>query len=108
MPAPSSTGQLLWLRFWEVDGGTSDMYIVHVKYVTASEARKNWFRLLDEAANGEIIAIRRHDKKLVLRIEDDDRPVPSYEELIRVPNADEADNWRWEWSPSEGAKPVEA
>jgi antitoxin (DNA-binding transcriptional repressor) of toxin-antitoxin stability system len=30
-----------------------------MKQVTASEARKNWFRLLDEALDGEVIAVQR-------------------------------------------------
>jgi len=40
-----------------------------MKHVTASEARKNWFKLLDEASNGESIAINRNGKSLVLRLE---------------------------------------
>ena len=30
-----------------------------MKRVTASDARKNWFRLLDEAAAGEVVVIER-------------------------------------------------
>ena len=33
------------------------MYNVHMKRVTASEARRNWFRLLDEIAGGEQVVI---------------------------------------------------
>lgn len=73
------------------------MYIVHMKYVTASEARKNWFQLLDEAAEGEIIAIQRDDKKLVLQLEKKKQRVPNYKGLIQARGADNADAWGWEW-----------
>jgi len=68
-----------------------------MKYVTASEARKNWFRLLDEAANGETIAILREDKKLILKAEERKQRTPSYEDLIDFPDVDDADTWGWEW-----------
>jgi antitoxin (DNA-binding transcriptional repressor) of toxin-antitoxin stability system len=68
-----------------------------MKHVTASEARKNWFKLLDEAANGEIIAIQRDDKKLILRAEKRRKRPPSYKGLIDFKDADDADTWGWEW-----------
>jgi antitoxin (DNA-binding transcriptional repressor) of toxin-antitoxin stability system len=69
-----------------------------MKYVTASEARKNWFQLLDEAAKGEVIAIQREGKKLILRLEATKAaPVPSYKEVIDFKDADEADTWGWDW-----------
>jgi len=53
-----------------VFAGTAAMlYVVHMKHVTASEARKNWFKLLDEASTGETIAINRNGKHLVLRLQ---------------------------------------
>jgi antitoxin (DNA-binding transcriptional repressor) of toxin-antitoxin stability system len=73
-----------------------------MKKVAASEARKRWFRLLDEAARGETIVVERHGQRLVLRREDADRaraskPAVNYRRLIRVPDADEADRWSWDW-----------
>ena len=68
-----------------------------MKYVSASEARQNWFKLLDEAANGEVIAIQRNDKKLILKLQTKKQTVPSYKGLIDFPDADEADTWGWEW-----------
>ncbi|HEY2385014.1 MAG TPA: hypothetical protein VGK48_27885 [Terriglobia bacterium] len=68
-----------------------------MKYVTASEARKNWFQLLDEAARGEIIAIQRDDKKLVLQLEKRKQQVPDYKGLISARGSDDADAWGWEW-----------
>jgi hypothetical protein len=35
------------------------LYIVRMKRVTASEARRNWFRLLDEVAAGAVVVIER-------------------------------------------------
>ena len=74
------------------------MYIVHVmKQVTATEARKNWFTLLDEAAKGEVIAIKRNDKKLILKLEKTKKTIPDYTLSIDFPDADDADTWGWEW-----------
>ena len=90
---------------FRVDFSGSQLYIVHMKYVTASEARKNWFRLLDEAAQGEVIAIRRDSKKLILKLEEEEASIPKYGRLLRVPDTDQADTWGWEWNPSEGLRP---
>jgi antitoxin (DNA-binding transcriptional repressor) of toxin-antitoxin stability system len=72
-----------------------------MKRVTASEARKNWFRLLDEVAAGEVVVIERNGRRVVLRREPAARKaspdLPDYSQLLRAPNADEADRWSWEW-----------
>lgn len=85
------------------------MYTVHMKRVTATEARKNWFRLLDEVADGEVVLIDRGGSRLVLKLAESGAqtsPIPSYEGLIRVRKAEEADRWGWEWEDSpEGLKP---
>ena len=78
------------------------LYIVHMKNVTASEARKNWFRLLDEALDGEVIAVQRKGRRLVLRREEladnrNARGTRQYKRLLRVPSAEKADRWSWEW-----------
>jgi antitoxin (DNA-binding transcriptional repressor) of toxin-antitoxin stability system len=82
------------------------LYIVHMKRVTASEARKNWFRILDEVASGEVVVIHRHGKRLILQSEKEDRrkaAIPDYTGLLHVPEAEAADQWRWEWpGPGEG------
>ena len=80
-----------------LDQSISRLYVVHMKHVTASEARKNWFTLLDEAVKGEVIAIQRNDKKLILKLEKKKPAAPSYKGLIDFPDADEADIWGWEW-----------
>ena len=74
-----------------------------MKRVTASDARKNWFRLLDEAAAGEKIVIERRGRRIVLSREEleekeERMEIPDYRVLIHVPNAEEADCWSWDWS----------
>ena len=41
-----------------------------MKRLTASEVRKNWFRVLDEVAAGEVVVLERKGQWLVLRRED--------------------------------------
>ena len=82
--------------------GDWDLYIVRMKKVTASDARKHWFRLLDEAAQGEVIVVHRKGRRVVLRREElsdaeDATAPPAYHRLLRVPGAGEADQWSWEW-----------
>jgi len=85
------------------------MYTVHMKRVTATEARRNWFRLLDEVAEGETVLIERDGARLVLSLAEPAEPsarVPDYRGLIHVPDADTADEWGWEWDGSpEGLRP---
>lgn len=73
-----------------------------MKNVTASEARKHWFRLLDEALRGEVIAVQRKGQRLVLHREESSKTRNAkggrqYKRLLRVPGADKADRWSWEW-----------
>jgi len=77
-----------------------------MKNVTASEARKRWFRLLDEALRGEVIAVQRKGRRIVLRREEltgtgNGKGARQYKRLLRVPDADEADRWSWEWRGSD-------
>lgn len=81
------------------------MYIVHMKRVTASEARKNWFRLLDEVAQGAVVCIERGGRRIVLRREPEraaEGELAEYDALIRVPHLEEADRWGWSWSKEDG------
>ena len=84
------------------------LYVVHMKHVTASEARKNWFKLLDEASNGESITINRNGKKLVLQLEVRKRreKTPDYRKLIQIPDAENADKWGWKWTERRGLVPI--
>ena len=77
------------------------MYIVHMKRVTASEARRLWFRLLDEVIAGEVVMIVRGGKRIVIRREEPKRvreeKLPDYSRLLKATGADQADLWRWDW-----------
>lgn len=72
-----------------------------MKRVTASEARRRWFRLLDEVIEGEVVAIIRKGKRVVIRREDPPsaarRSLPDYDRILQVSDADRADTWSWEW-----------
>ncbi len=78
------------------------MYSVHMKRVTATEARRNWFRLLDEVAAGETVVIERKGRRIVLRREEarrarGARSAEDYRGLLEVPELERADAWGWEW-----------
>ena len=86
------------------------MYTVHMKRVTATEARQNWFGLLDAVAGGEVVVIERHGRRIVLRREDLAKhataDVPDYSRILRVRDPDRADQWGWEWT-AKGLTPRE-
>lgn len=76
-----------------------------MKRVTASEARRQWFRILDEVAAGETVVIERGGRRIVLRREeapDDEAGIPDYSELLQAPHADCAHEWSWRWPGEEG------
>ncbi|MGD8281307.1 MAG: hypothetical protein PVJ80_16650 [Gemmatimonadota bacterium] len=76
-----------------------------MKRVTASEARRNWFRLLDEAVDGEVVVIERAGTRILLQREPGPagaEAAPDYADLIRAPDVAGADRWSWEWDPEEG------
>lgn len=79
------------------------MYSVHMKRISATQARRNWFRLLDEVAAGEVVVIERKGRRIVLRREEEKRDVeggePDYSRLLHVPDESRADRWGWDWSP---------
>jgi hypothetical protein len=82
------------------------VYIEDMKRVTASEARGNWFRLLDEVAAGAAIVIEWHDCRIVLSreaISPEENDLSDYASIIRVPDAERADEWSWDWPGEEGA-----
>jgi antitoxin (DNA-binding transcriptional repressor) of toxin-antitoxin stability system len=84
------------------------MYTVHMKRITATDARKNWFRLLDEVAEGEVVLIERDGARLILKLAEQKEPArsPDYQNLIHVPDSGQADQWGWDWDGSpEGLLP---
>lgn len=84
------------------------MYIVHMKRITASEARRHWFTVLDRVAAGEVMVIERKGRRIVLRREDEHvgaGQLPDYASLIRpVADPDRADEWSWEWTEEGGLR----
>ena len=78
-----------------------------MRKITVSEARKHWFRILDDAAKGEVIVLERKGRRLVLHREELDKPGteakgPDYRRLLRAPDADKADRRSWEWRGPHG------
>jgi len=78
-----------------------------MKHMKASEARKHWFRLLDDALRGEVIAVERKGQRVLIRKEDTAQLTSAavstrYKRLLKVPKAEEADRWSWDWRPERG------
>ena len=78
-----------------------------MKSVKASEARKQWFRLLDQALQGEVIAVERKGQRIVLRREEPSasrgaKARQDYKKFLKVPQSSEADQWSWDWRPERG------
>lgn len=87
------------------------LYIVHMKRMTASEARRNWFRVLDEVAGGETVVIERKGRRIVLRREEAAGVAearPDYGAMLRVADPDAADGWGWEYGADGELAPREA
>ena len=88
-----------------LDREAMKLYIVHMKRVTASEARRNWFRLLDEVVQGAEVCIERGGRRIILKLEpevDEGATLPDYASLLRVPRLEEAHRWGWWWSEEDG------
>lgn len=85
------------------------MYSVHMKSLSATEARRNWFRLLDEIVAGEVVVIERGGSLVEPRRREARRApkvVADYSDIVRVADLDEADRWRWEWqAPGQALEP---
>ncbi len=88
------------------------MYAVHMKQVTATEARRTWFRLLDEVAEGEVVVLERKGRRIVLRQEEAGRrrgqALPDYGAVLTAADVEHADEWTWEWQGPGPLGPVAA
>ena len=74
--------------------------------MTASDTRRNWFRVLDEVLAGETVVVERNGRRVVLRAEDGDQAsaaslTPDYSKLLRG-DLDDAERWSCEWPGPEG------
>ncbi|MBV8202149.1 MAG: hypothetical protein JOZ15_16135 [Acidobacteria bacterium] len=79
-----------------------------MKAVSATEARKHWFRLLDEIVAGEVVVIERAGSLIELHRREaptEPKELPDYSDVLRVPDLDHADRWHWEWR--EPGQPLE-
>lgn len=75
-----------------------------MKRMTATEARRNWFRLLDEVAAGEEVMVERAGRRIIIRRESESgrrSEVPDYSGILWAADVDEADGWGWEWGGPE-------
>ncbi len=81
-----------------------------MKRVTATDARRNWFRLLDEVAAGETVVIERGDRRILICREEatGEAEVADYSSILRAPGVERADEWGWEWSGEEGEVSLKA
>jgi hypothetical protein len=75
-----------------------------MKRVTTSQARKNWFRLLDEVIDGEIVVMERRGARILLKRDlargtRESIRYPNYRKILQAADADQADRWHWEWAP---------
>jgi antitoxin (DNA-binding transcriptional repressor) of toxin-antitoxin stability system len=80
-----------------------------MKRVTASEARRDWFRLLDEVAEGEVVVIERRGRRILIKREARGRAsaaaAPSYAGLIDAADPERADEWTWDWGDDGELRP---
>lgn len=67
--------------------------------MTASDARKNWFRVLDEAAAGEVVVVERAGTRILIQRDPNVGvvgEVPDYGAVVRGPDLTHADAWSWD------------
>ncbi len=79
-----------------------------MKKIGATEARNNWFQLLDEVLAGESVVIERKGGRVLLQRQTapTEAPIPDYSDLIEAGDFDDIANWGWEWDhPDKGMIP---
>jgi antitoxin (DNA-binding transcriptional repressor) of toxin-antitoxin stability system len=82
-----------------------------MKRVTASEARRRWFRLLDEVARGQVVVVERLGRRIVIQrqpLTAATAAAPDYSNVLRVPRAEDADRWGWTWRETGPLRPKTA
>jgi antitoxin (DNA-binding transcriptional repressor) of toxin-antitoxin stability system len=77
--------------------------------LSASEARRRWFEVLDRVAAGEVMVIERNGRRIILQRDDEPAhgaSTPDYSALlVPLADAERADEWSWEWSEDAGLHP---
>ncbi len=80
------------------------MYTVHMKTIlTATEARRGFFDILDRALRGETVLIERKGVpvQLVPRRRKKRQKLLDYRSYFRS-SVDQAEQWGWRWDPDNG------
>ena len=78
-----------------------------MRRVTASEARRNWFRILDEVAAGATVVIERAGRRILIQREEPSKvgqSTPDYGSMICAPSVGEAHRWGWSWAGETDAR----
>ena len=77
--------------------------------MTASEARRRWFELLDRVAAGEAMVIEHNGYRIILRRDDGPARGASTPDhsalLVPLGDAERAAEWSWRWSADAGLLP---
>jgi len=87
-------------------GFTKIVYTVHMKHFCATNARYNFFKIIDTAASGEPVIIERNGISLELRKLSPRKKASkkiSYKGLIKG-GLDNADCWSWKFDKSGNLK----
>ncbi len=78
-----------------------------MKHYSATEARKNFFSLLDDALDGNKVYIEREGQVLELTPKKKKVKKLSYKKFfLSSPTVDDADTWGWGWTPDKGLTPI--
>ena len=81
-----------------------------MRRVSAADARKDLYRLLDEVAAGEVVMIPWAGVECrIERLPDgaEQPALPDYSDCIRVtPDAERADTWAWTWRATGDVVPL--
>ncbi len=71
------------------------MYSVHMIRYTATDARKNFFHLLDAAERGEVVVLERHGVRFKIVVEAT-KPTEIEETIVLTADPDVLEgNWTW-------------
>ena len=74
------------------------LYAVHVKSVTATQLRKDLFRLLDDVVAGEPVVVERKGRRVELSLaplstQEIEEGRPDYSDLVAAAEVQDADLW---------------
>lgn len=85
-----------------LDCGATVLYTVHMTRVSATEARKRLFKLLDAAERGETVVLERKGVRFRIAVEPMSEAAPREAEDALIEILDPtilSGEWTWEWEP---------